>query len=99
MHDAEYIFTNSFHACCFSILFEKQFFVGKRDGDKILSLLEMFGLTDRMVANCFEGKKFIGTDIDYEPINKQRLEYKKISSDFILGALRDVEEKRKNMDA
>lgn len=99
MHDAEYIFTNSFHACCFSILFEKQFFVGKRDGDKILSLLEMFGLTDRMVANCFEGKKFIGTDIDYEPINKKRLEYKKISSDFILGALRDVEEKRKNMDA
>lgn len=59
----------------------------------------MFGLTDRMVAKCFEGKKFVGTDIDYEPINKKRLEYKKLSSDFILGALRDVEEKRKNMDA
>ena len=33
--DAEYVFTNSFHATCFSILFEKQFFVGKRNGDKI----------------------------------------------------------------
>ncbi len=32
MHEAEYIFTNSFHCCVFSIIFNKQFFAGKLSG-------------------------------------------------------------------
>ncbi len=95
MKDAEYIFTNSFHASCFSILFNKQFFVDKRSGDKIDSLLELFDLTDRRMVNCFEKNKFIGTDIDYGPINQKREALMKTSTDFILNALKDVEEKRK----
>ncbi len=91
--EAEYIFTNSFHATCFSILFNKQFFVGKRNGDKITSVLEMFGLSHRTMAECFEGKKCIAEDIEYAPINEQRREYMKESSEFILSAIKDVEEK------
>ena len=46
---ADHVFTNSFHAVCFSILFKKQFTVGSRAGDKVSHLLEMFGLTHRQI--------------------------------------------------
>lgn len=43
------VFTNSFHGCCLSILFEKNFFVGKRANyDKITALLETVDLADRI---------------------------------------------------
>ena len=41
---ANYIFTNSFHGCCYSIIFEKNFFAGKRNGDKVINLLQTFDL-------------------------------------------------------
>lgn len=95
MHDAEYIFTNSFHASCFSILFEKQFFTGKRAGGKITSLLELLGLSDRAIAECFDKKKnYIGEDIDYAPVNEKRREIKEASAKFLLDAIRDVEKKQ-----
>ena len=91
MDEAEYIFTNSFHATCFSILFHKQFFVGKRNGDKILSVMEMFGLSDRKYEDCFEGSDCIAKEIDFEPVDVLRREYMQKSSDFILSALEDAE--------
>ena len=91
MDEAEYIFTNSFHATCFSILFHKQFFVGKRNGDKILSVMEMFGLSDRKYEDCFEGSDCIAKEIDFGPVDVLRREYMQKSSDFILSALEDAE--------
>ena len=92
MDEAEYIFTNSFHATCFSILFHKQFFVGKRHGDKILSVMEMFGLSGRKVEDCFESSDCIAKEIDFAPVDVLRREYMQKSSDFILSALEDAEQ-------
>lgn len=52
---ADCIFTNSFHATCFSILFHKQFFNSKRNGDKLSNLLETFELTDRTFDELRKG--------------------------------------------
>ena len=52
--DSDFIITDSFHACVFSILYQKPFAVivnNERGSSRFLSLLSMFGLTDRMV-NC-----------------------------------------------
>ncbi len=66
IRNAEYIFTDSFHACVFSIIFEKNFFVFKRDGKntmlgRIDTLLEHFNLTNRLVL----GDSFNMPEIDY----------------------------------
>ena len=52
---AEYVFTDSFHACVFSVLFKKQFFVFKRDSNnkmfgRIDTLFEHFHLPNRNIA-------------------------------------------------
>ena len=91
--NAEYIFTNSFHACCFSIIFQKQFFVGARAGDKIDSVLDLFKLSGRRVKGYNPELAESLTDIDFTETEQLRKEYIKSSSDFILNAIRDLETK------
>ncbi len=53
-YDAEFVVTDSFHACVFSILFGKPFVVvgnKERGMARFDSLLKMFGLEDRLVCN------------------------------------------------
>ena len=53
-HDAEFVVTDSFHACVFSILFNKPFIaIGNvnRGLSRFTSLLEIFDLTDRLITD------------------------------------------------
>ena len=67
--NAEYIFTDSFHACVFSVLFKKEFYAFQRDNSKkmqgrINTLLHNFDLPDRFIE--------VGTDLDMiSPIDYQ----------------------------
>ena len=54
---ANYIFTNSFHGCCYSIIFEKNFFAGKRNGDKVINLLQTFNLERKIFQQQFRNTK------------------------------------------
>ena len=52
--DAEYVVTDSFHGCVFSILFHKPFVVFENEGrgiSRIKSLLEIFNLCERLVQS------------------------------------------------
>lgn len=69
--NAKYIITNSFHGLCFSINFNKAFFINLQNNVKINSrienLLDLTNLKDRLINN-------IGTDydklIDWNNVNK-----------------------------
>lgn len=84
--DAKIIITDSFHACVFSILFRKPFFVIMNDGrgkSRFQSLLRMFGLEDRIVSpNSIISQKNIEypiPDSTYEILDNMR----KHSFDFL----------------
>ncbi len=87
-NDAEYVVTDSFHACVFSILFRKQFVVvanSLRGNARIDSLLSMFGLEDRKVdaAALTLPEKSINYDAVYAKLSKLRQE----SLEFLKRAL------------
>ena len=66
MFEAKFIVTDSFHACVFSILFHKPFVVlGNkiRGMSRLESLLEMFGLRDRLIYSVEEYEKVSEIDI------------------------------------
>lgn len=71
-HDARFVLTDSFHACIFSILFQKPFIVfgsQNRGMTRLESLLQMFGLENRMVSSYEEYKQrrvSLLSSIDYE---------------------------------
>lgn len=57
--DADFVVTDSFHACVFSIIFGKEFLVygnQNRGLSRFTSLLKMFGLEDRMILSFDEYK-------------------------------------------
>lgn len=70
---AEYIFTDSFHACVFSILYNKNFFVFQRPGkinmeSRIYNLMELFECQERFFVddyNVFDDLLLLGS-IDYQ---------------------------------
>jgi hypothetical protein len=87
MKNATYIFTNSFHCCCFSLIFNKEFYAGKRGGDKIDSLLALFGVENRRIRDKM---KFGKSAIDYDRVNALIKEYSEKSGQFALEAIRQT---------
>lgn len=70
-YDAKFVITDSFHACVFSILFNKPFLAicnVDRGLSRFLSLLSMFGLEKRMITKCSCDTKSLES-IDWNKIN------------------------------
>ena len=85
---AEFVVTDSFHGCVFSIIFQKPFVcLGNRwrGMGRFLSLLEPLGLSDRLISA--EDFSLPDTNINWKDVN-ERLEQMRISSrQFLAEAL------------
>lgn len=71
--NAQYVFTDSFHGCVFSIIFNVPFVVygnKERGMTRFYSLLKMFGLEGRLIHSIDEFSKAIDTPIDWEQVNE-----------------------------
>lgn len=71
--NADYVITDTFHGCVMSIKFNKQFVALVRDSNKqkMSSLLDQFGLGERMCEAFDDLKERIEQKIDYCSVNKQ----------------------------
>jgi len=90
--DAEFILTDSFHGCVFSILFNKPFLVignKERGMSRFHSLLHMFELEDRLIdsSETVFSIDFLINKIDWNNVNRIRTEKKEYSISFLLKYL------------
>lgn len=88
--DCKYVVTDSFHACVFSILNHKQFIVignKERGLSRFESLLQMFGLEDRMILKDTDFCKTLLQPIDYESVDEKLDELRKNSYEFLKNNL------------
>lgn len=85
-YDADFVVTDSFHACVFSILFRKPFIVygnKSRGMSRFTSLLDMFRLRDCMIT-CFDDfKNTYKEKFDSEYVHSILKRYKNKSLSFI----------------
>lgn len=84
-YDADLIITDSFHACVFSILFKKNFFVIgniERGMARFHSLLKTFGLEDRMI-NIEKGTPIINANIDFNIVYNKLSLLRNKSNNFL----------------
>ncbi len=86
---AKFVLTDSFHACVFSILFRKQFFLygnSERGMSRYISLFKMLGINDRFVMNI----KDVETKepIDYDTVYNNLQNYREFSFKFLETALK-----------
>lgn len=88
--DAEFVVTDSFHACIFSILFNKPFVVvanKERGLSRFSSLLEQFNLMDHLLVNVSDynsQKDYTIPDETYEILDNCRKESMAIIDDFLM---------------
>lgn len=83
-YDAKFVITDSFHACVFSILFNKPFIAcgnASRGMSRFISLLGMFGLQDRLLMDLSEYKDLGG--INWQNINSILNEKRKEAFHFL----------------
>ncbi len=99
--NAQCIFTDSFHGCVFSIIFQKMFCAFERDkksrvskNSRLRDLLEKFGLSDRLIVDVSQLDSVIEKPIDYVQVNALHQRYKIDSMDFLRGALFAYTEKK-----
>lgn len=88
-YDSEFIVTDSFHACVFSILFHKQFLVIEnkdRGLARIHSLLSMFGLEDRLTSDTGLDINRMKT-INYDRVDEILAKHREDSRSFLIQAL------------
>ena len=95
IRNAEYVCTDSFHCCVFSILNSTKFFAFRRwpDGskfsanDRLYTLLDFTGLSRRMLMGTEDVDKCIADDIDFGPVLEKVDEKRKMSMEYLVNAL------------
>lgn len=97
-HHTSLVFTDSFHACVFSILFNKPFLVFDRNNlneinmnSRIETLLSLFNLSNRKIENI--DQIYNPLEIDYTYACKKLNELREISLDFLKFALENCKKK------
>ena len=96
---AKYVFTDSFHASVFSLIYKKQFFVFNRDmvgsmNSRIKDLTNLFNVNERFCDFENENFEYVNSlkDIDYSKSFDKFIELKKQSIKFLednLGSLKN----------
>jgi len=85
--DADYVVTDSFHGCVFSIIFRRPFIaVGNysRGLSRFKSLLNLLGLKDRLIAGeGVEITSLVEREIDWPKVNSKILKYKNASLSYL----------------
>lgn len=90
MDAAEYVFTNSFHALAFSILFHKQFYIENHvfAGARFESLLETIGQSGRPAAG--ECMSDIEENIDWEEVERRLEILRQQSKEFLYRSVKSL---------
>ena len=88
IRDSKMVITNSFHCVMMCLKLHTPFMVILEDGasigmnDRFTSLLNRFGLTDRIVTSVDDAKN-VSIDIDYDLVDKQMQEYAETLKRFL----------------
>lgn len=95
IRNAEFVCTDSFHCCVFSILNSTKFFAFRRwpDGskfsanDRLYTLLDFTGLSSRMLMGTEDVDNCIAEEIDFSKVLEKVAEKREMSMKYLVNAL------------
>lgn len=91
--NAQYILTDSFHGCVFSIIFNKPFIAyanSMRGISRFETLLKHFSLQDRMIYDSKHIEKIYNRKIDWKYVNSKLETLRQQAYDFLTKSLYDL---------
>ena len=95
IRNAQYVCTDSFHCCVFSILYSTEFFAFRRwpdaskfsANDRLYTLLKFTGLERRMLDGAEDVAKCVSEQICFKDVLEKVAQRRKESMDFLVNAL------------
>ena len=94
--NAKYVFTDSFHATAFSVIFEKEFYCFERNIDstiqqksRLLCLLNRLGIENRYLTS-FDDRLFDNSAICYDEVNEALKKNIDASKAFLSNTLEEI---------
>lgn len=84
---ADYVITNTFHGTVFAVIYEKRFAVVKNDKQKVLNVLKMCDLSDKMIETAEDYTSILHSEFDYEMTRKNILQERANSLHYLSEAL------------
>ena len=88
--NAEYVFTNTFHGCVFSTIFNKNFATDGAHKKKIKGFLSEFSLSDRILSEQNGVESVYSKPIDYGTVNELVNAARGRSLDYLKRILREA---------
>lgn len=85
--NADYAVTNTFHGTLFSLILEKEFVVFSNNNSKVEDIINKFQMKERDGINAKDLNEIFSEKVDYEKINKLKLEHRKKSLEFLENAI------------
>lgn len=91
IENADYVVTNSFHGICFSIIFEKEFYIDFLEknttatNSRLEGMLKQFNLSKRCINDIEDINSL--SKIDYVNVNEHKKQRKEESLDYLRNAL------------
>lgn len=85
--NADYAIVNTFHGLLFSLIFEKEFALFCRKNVKVLDIVNRFGIEDRNAIDIENLNTIFNNKVDYDRINKIKLEERKDSINYLVNAI------------
>lgn len=95
IRDAEYVFTDSFHASVFSLLHKKNFFTFRRynqdsivsTNGRLYSLLSLVGQENRLLKGNEDVRLCMEQAINYDAVHRKLAELRQFTKQFVENAL------------
>lgn len=84
---ADYIITNTFHGTVFSTIYEKRFAVTKNEKPKILDVLRMCGMSDKMTGCAEDIPAILHSDFDYAVTRQNILQEREKGLQYLKTAI------------
>ena len=88
LYNSEYVVTTSFHGLALSTIFNKNFFISLSTyPDRLLTLLELLDLKDRIITNNEKINDVINSDIDWNKVNEKIKQERQKSIDWLINSI------------
>ena len=85
--NADYAVTNTFHGTLFSVILEKEFVVFSNNNSKVVDIINKFQMGERDGINVKDLNEIFSKKVDYEKINRLKLEHRKDSLEYLENAI------------
>lgn len=90
-HNADYVYTDSFHGAIFALLYRKNLLMMSKNNERAYRLIDLskrYGLEQRLCFSVPEAQQKYASEVNYDLVTAKMNEHRDMSREFLLNVLK-----------